>query len=51
MYDVASQHNQLVINNLHPYRSYECSVAAVTIATGVYTLPIVIETPDDGKPS
>ena len=48
MYQVSSEHTQLVVASLHPYNSYECSVAAATISVGVQTMPIVINTPQDG---
>lgn len=48
MYQVSSEHTQLVVASLRPYHSYECSVAAATISVGVQTVPIVINTPQDG---
>lgn len=48
VYQVSSEHTQLLIASLHPYHSYECSVAAATITVGVQTMPIVITTPQDG---
>lgn len=49
MYNVASQHNQMIVDMLHPYRAYECSVAATTIATGVYSSAVTVFTLEDGE--
>lgn len=48
-YRVDSEHNQLVINALHPYRSYRCIVAAITVAIGVNSSPVIVATLEDGK--
>lgn len=48
IYQVSSEHTQLIVASLHPYHSFKCSVAAATISVGVQTMPIVINTPQDG---
>ena len=37
------------IESLHPFYSYSLSIAAQTIALGPFTMPSVIEMPEDGK--
>ena len=49
MYTVGSEHNQLLVDMLHPHRSYESSVAATTVATGVYSHPVLATTNQDGN--
>ena len=48
-YRVDSEHSQLVLSALHPYRSYRCTIAAITVAVGVNASPVIITTLDDGK--
>ena len=48
MYTVGPEHNQLLVDMLHPYRTYEISVAATTIATGTYSNPVTVTTKEDG---
>ena len=38
----------IVINDLHPFYTYKCTVAAVTIGIGPIT-SLVIQMPEDGK--
>ena len=49
MYTVGSEHNQFLVDMLHPHRSYESSVAATTVATGVYSHPVLATTNQDGN--
>ena len=37
------------LNSLHPYYTYACSVAAVTVAYGPYSESTNIQTKEDGK--
>ena len=37
------------LSSLHPYYTYKCSVAAVTVAYGPYSESISIQTEEDGK--
>ena len=38
-----------VVQALHPYYNYECTVSAHTVATGPYSFPVTIQTPEDSK--
>ena len=38
-----------LLESLHPYYDYVCSVAAVTIGPGPYTSPLTVRTFEDGK--
>ena len=40
---------QLLVEHLHPYYDYVCSVAAVTIGPGPYTSPLRVRTLEDGE--
>ena len=40
----------VVVDNLHPYYSYSCSVAAETVELGPFSVVIVITLPEDCKP-
>ena len=45
-----SNTTSLTVNSLHPHRTYECIIAAVTSAgTGPFSTHITITTPEDGK--
>ena len=37
------------ITNLHPYTEYSCRVAAITVATGLFSPFVCITTDQDGK--
>ena len=39
----------IVINSLHPYYTYNCSVAAVTVATGPFSENIMVQTAQNGR--
>ena len=39
----------LVVDNLHPYYSYSCVIAAETIELGPFSVAVIIELPEDGK--
>jgi hypothetical protein len=47
MYTVGSEHTQLLVDMLQPHRSYESSVAATTVATGVFSHPVIATTNQD----
>lgn len=36
-------------DNLHPYYTYQCTVAAYTVGVGPYTLPITVQLDPEGK--
>ena len=40
---------ETVISGLHPFYTYLCTVAAQTIGAGPYSVPAVIQLPEDGK--
>lgn len=44
-----STETQLVVRPVHPYYSYECSVAAVTVSQGPFSVSLVVQTPEDGE--
>ena len=37
------------LGSLHPYYTYECSIAAVTVAYGPYSESITVQTEEDGR--
>ena len=39
----------ITLSSLHPYYTYSCIVAAVTIDIGPFTAPVSLEMPEDGK--
>ena len=43
-----SQTTSTLVQNLHPFTTYFCSVSAETVAPGPFSPPIVIQTPEDG---
>ena len=47
-YPVTSEDPALQLESLHPYYDYVCSVTAVTIGPGPYTLPLIVRTFEDG---
>ena len=49
IYNLFTENMHINIGPLHPYYIYECSVAAHTIATGVFSSPINITTQETGK--
>ena len=44
-----SETTSTLVQNLHPFTTYACSVSAETVATGPFSLPVVIQTPEDGE--
>ena len=44
-----TNNTQLTVSSLHPYSTYQCTVAAVTVAQGPPSTPITIQTYQDGK--
>ncbi len=48
VYEYMSTAEERVIADLHPYYTYECKVAAVTIKTGPYSPVITLQTLQDG---
>jgi len=47
--EVSEDPMQLLVEHLHPYYDYVCSVAAVTIGPGPYTAPLHVRTFEDGE--
>ena len=39
----------IIIDELHPFYTYNCSVAAQTIGLGPFSTEVVIRMPEDGK--
>ena len=46
---VASEESALLVESLHPYYDYVCSVTAVTIGPGPYTSSLTVRTFEDGE--
>ena len=44
-----SQTTATLVQNLHPFTTYACSVSAETVNPGPFSPPIVVQTPEDGK--
>ena len=42
--------NDAVVNFLHPFYNYSCTVAAVTVSVGPYSPPIPVTTLSSGMP-
>ena len=50
IYQQEGHHTEIVITSLHPYYSYECSIAAETIVgRGPFSIPFTIQTREDGR--
>ena len=39
----------IVVDDLHPYYQYSCSVAAETVDLGPFSVAVIIQLPEDGK--
>ena len=39
----------VVVDDLHPYYQYSCSVAAETVGLGPFSIAVIIQLPEDGK--
>ena len=50
MRQFTTNNTQLTVSSLHPYSTYWCTVAAVTLAQGPPSTPIMLQTHQDGKP-
>lgn len=48
-YLLTSTSTELTVYSLHPYYFYEFTVAAVTVGVGPASLPITIQTNEDGE--
>ena len=44
-----SNTTQLTLNDLHPYYTYKCSVAAETVGVGPYTAVLKVQLDEDSK--
>ena len=44
-----TNNTQLTVSSLYPYSTYQCTVAAFTLAQGPPSTPITIQTYQDGK--
>ena len=47
-YKLVSQTASIIVQSLHPFYSYECTVSAVTVAEGPYTEVVTVRTLEDG---
>ena len=44
-----SNNTQITIENLHPYYTYKCSVAAFTVGVGPYSAILAVQLDEDSK--
>ena len=44
-----AENSYLRVSPLHPFYTYTCTLAAVTVGLGPYSAPIVVQTPEDGN--
>ena len=44
-----SNNTLLTVNNLHPYYTYKCSVAAFTVGLGPYSAILTVQLDEDSK--
>ena len=51
IYNLFTHNMHINVGPLHPYYIYECTIAAHTIATGVFSSPINVTTQETGKGS
>ena len=49
IFQLATNLTFLVVNDLHPYYEYCCTVAAETVDLGPHSAPVTILLPEDGK--
>lgn len=49
IYNLFTQNMHINVGSLHPYYVYECTVAAHTIGTGVFSSPINVTTQETGR--
>ena len=50
-YQLTSNATVLVVDELHPYYTYSCIVAALTVGTGPFTEVTTVQLPEDGMPN
>ena len=48
VYRLVTTARSLTVPSLHPFYTYNCTVAAVTIAEGPYSVEVNITMPEDG---
>ena len=49
LHNQPSKNSALLVESLHPYYQYMCSVSAFTIGPGPYTSPLTVWTFEDGE--
>lgn len=49
VFTVASNNTQVTVENLHPFYTYACRVAAETIGVGPYSNQILVQLDEEGK--
>ena len=47
-YQLTSNTTAVVVDGLHPYYTYSCIVAALTVGTGPFTEVSTVQLPEDG---
>ena len=40
---------EITVSSLHPYYSYECRIAAVTVSMGPFSISLTVKTKQAGK--
>lgn len=48
-FSVVTAQTTVTLSSLHPFYTYNCTVAAVTVDLGPFSAPVVLEMPEDGK--
>ena len=46
---IYSQTTTILVQNLHPFTNYTCSVSAETVAPGPFSPAVMVQTLEDGK--
>ena len=49
IFSVVAATTTVNLSSLHPFYSYSCVVAAVTVDLGPFSAPVVLEMPEDGR--
>ena len=49
LFSFTAVNTSLRVSPLHPFYTYTCIVAAVTVGLGPYSAPVVVQTPEDGN--
>ena len=47
-FQVSTNATELTISSLHPFYTYECTVSAITVAQGPYSMKVTVQTLEAG---